>query len=43
MPYPKFTDEDIKRIEKELKVNKKKKPKADTDTDTDDENGDTEQ
>ncbi|MBQ7761407.1 MAG: membrane protein insertase YidC [Clostridia bacterium] len=42
MPYPKYTDEDIKRIEKELKVNnKKKKPKADTDTD--DENGDTEQ
>ncbi len=41
MPYPKYTDEDIKRIEKELKVNKKKKPKANTDTD--DENGDTEQ
>ena len=39
MPYPKFTEEDIKRIEKELKVNKKKKSKAD-DTDTDDENGD---
>jgi YidC/Oxa1 family membrane protein insertase len=41
MPYPKFAEEDIKRIEKELKVNKKKKPKAD-DTDTDDENGDAE-
>ena len=41
MPYPKFTEEDIKSIEKELKVNKKKKPKAD-DTDTDDENGDAE-